>query len=67
MSILSDPIPDEVFKRLSAACAETGRLQKLSNEELVREYLKLTSDQDDELHVDEMCSRLFPDWETAEL
>lgn len=59
-------VPDYVARNILVAIAEGERLRLLSNEDLVREYLKLTSDQDDELHTNEMCSRLWPEWHQEE-
>jgi hypothetical protein len=54
--------PDkEATKNLAAAIVEQRRLRALSNEELCREYLKI-EDGDDELHVNEMMNRLWPEW-----
>ena len=59
--------PDHVPKNILSAIGEDKRLQSLSNEELVREYLKLGSDDDSDLHTEEMCTRLFPAWAEIEL
>ena len=40
---------------------ERRRISGLTNEQLVREYLKI-EDGDDELHVNAMMDRLWPDW-----
>lgn len=58
--------PDHILEGIADSIEEMNRLRGLSNQDLVTEYLKLTSDQDDELHGNEMCSRLWPEWETAE-
>lgn len=59
--------PVYVLEAIAESCQEMTRLRSLSNEDLCREYLKLNSDQDDELHVNEMISRLWPEWAEAEL
>ena len=49
---------------IDEALKEMDRLRRLSNQDLVVEYLRLTGEQDSELHVNEMCSRLWPEWDT---
>jgi len=52
---------DKRFQNLKREVSEQTRVSKLSNEELCREYLKIT-DGNDEVHVNEMMNRLWPDW-----
>ena len=59
MSTEPDPI---AVQELSAALLEEDRLRSLSNEELVKEALKVTQLGDDELVVNEMFNRLWPGW-----
>lgn len=59
-------VPDHILKSILHEIDEGKRLKKLSNEDLIREYLKL-GDQDDELHVNEMMNRLWPEWEQVDL
>lgn len=61
------PVPDHVLERILNDIEESRRLRKLSDEDLVREYLRLTGDQDDELHTNEMCNRLWPQWDHLDL
>lgn len=42
---------------------EKQRLKTLSHEDLVREHGELQTDDDDELYVEEMWTRLWPEWE----
>lgn len=53
---------EETIKNLSESHIEMQRLRDLSNEELVKEHLAIGSDGDDELHTEEMYSRLWADW-----
>lgn len=63
MSILSDSIPNEVLENIARACEESARLRMLSNKDLVLEYIKLsTLGEDDELHGEELCTRVWPEW-----
>lgn len=59
--------PDHVLEGIADSIDEMLRLETLTNEELVTEYLKLTDDQDDKLHTNEMCTRLWPGWENSEV
>lgn len=59
-------VPDHVLQTILNEIDEGDRLKRLSNEDLVREYLKL-GERDDELHVNEMMNRLWPEWDEAVL
>lgn len=59
-------VSDQVIEFILHDIDEGNRLEGLSNEDLIREYLKLGSN-DDELHVNEMMNRLWPEWDQAEL
>lgn len=59
--------PDHLMKSILTEMDEVERLQSLSNEELVTEYLRLTGDQETELHINAMMERLFPEWDQVEL
>lgn len=50
----------QMLENLSEVLIESDRLKKLSNEDLVRECIKIP--ETDYLIVDEMCTRLFPEW-----
>ena len=63
---MSFEISDEVAESILREIAESQRLRELSNEALVREYLHAKGAEDD-LFGDEMCSRLWPEWELADL
>jgi len=52
---------DDRIKILQSTLREKRRLRSLSNEDLIREYLKL-EEVDTEIHVEEMMTRLWPDW-----
>ena len=56
---------NELQTVMSAVLKEKRRLRTLSNEDLVREYLKLEA-VDAEILVEEMCSRLWVDWHKGE-
>lgn len=58
---------DPLIKATLQSMDEVERLQSLSNEELVKEYLRLTGDQETELHINAMMERLFPEWDQVEL
>lgn len=58
-------VSDHVLRNILHDIDEGNRLRGLSNEDLVREYLKL-GEQDDELHVTEMMNRVWPEWDEAE-
>ena len=58
---------DPLIKATLQSMDEVERLQSLSNEELVTEYLRLTADQETELHINAMMERLFPEWDQVEL
>lgn len=60
---MSTNVPDHVLEGIADSIEEMKRLRTLSNEDLIKEYLRLTGDQDDELHTNEMCSRLWPEWD----
>ena len=45
---------------------EIKRLSKLSGEDLVKEYLQSRGFEDD-LVGEELCRRVWPEWEVAEL
>jgi hypothetical protein len=61
-------IPDHVVQNILTAIAEGERLRTLSNEELCREYLRVSSrGEDDELHTNEMMHRLWPQWANEDL
>lgn len=51
----------EAIERLGLAIVEQRRLRGLSNEDLCREYLSI-EDGEDDLHVEEMMTRLWPSW-----
>jgi hypothetical protein len=59
-------ISDEAAESILHAIAESERLGMLSNEDLVREYLRARGAEDD-LTGEELCSRVWPGWELAEL
>lgn len=59
--------PVHVLENILSAIGEDKRLQSLSNEELVREYLARDSEVDDEPYTSEMCNRLWPEWAEIEL
>lgn len=63
---MTTEISDETAKNILDSIQESERLRQLSNEELVRLYLRTPEDQT-ELIGEEMCSRVWPEWETAEL
>jgi hypothetical protein len=48
--------------RLLAVMSEGRRLKDLSTEDLIREYRARPDDDDGELHVEEMMTRLWPAW-----
>ena len=58
------PNPDcphlQMLQNLSEAIDESIRLKTLSNEDLVRECIKI--EETNYPVVDEMCNRLFPNW-----
>jgi hypothetical protein len=60
-------VSDQVLETILHNIDEGDRLKGLSNEELIREYLKLTEDDDQDLHVEAMFDRLWPGWIEAEL
>ena len=48
---------------LRSGLNEAKRVQALPNEDLVKEYLKLRDQNiDEEIHIIEMMTRLWPDW-----
>lgn len=59
--------PDHVLSNLHLAIEEAKRLESLSNEELVREYLRLGDDADETPYTEEMMGRLYPGWIDIEL
>ena len=56
---------EELQTVMSAVLKEKRRLRTLTNEDLVKEYLKL-EEVDAEIHVEEIISRLWPDWHKGE-
>lgn len=49
-------------KALARDLVEERRLRGLSNEQLVTEILDFKSYDDADLHIEQMCSRLWPEW-----
>lgn len=62
MTVISDNAAEGILSDLN----EGTRLKALSNEELVREYFTGSRDNDD-LIVEEMCNRLWPEWANQQL
>lgn len=59
--------PTQTLENILSAIGEDKRLQSLTNEELVREYVTRDPEVDDEPYTTEFCNRLFPGWAEIEL
>lgn len=59
-----EKIPSQALSNLREVLAERKRLKSLSNEDLVRECVKI--EETDLPIVEEMCNRLHPDWSEEE-
>lgn len=66
-SVMSAQMSQEAKEALLREIGEWHRLCGLSNEQLVRECLGYSSFDDADLHVEEMMSRLWPEWPDREL
>lgn len=62
---MSTESTERALKNLLAVIEQDMRLGQLTDEELVREYFK-TPREDDDLIAEEMATRLWPGWHTAE-
>lgn len=59
-------ISDQEAENMLSYMEESSRLKTLSGEQLVKEYLRMDVDSDTEIYTNELCSRVWPNWDDGE-